>query len=76
MYMLVSHRNMISIYDMTQNSETAENKNEKSNGGWIKTLTFAKNPESDNNEEQERNKDHIRQMFIKKRPKAERIDFE
>ena len=61
---------------MTQNSETAENKNEKSNGGWIQTLTFAKSAESENGEDQERNKDHIRQMFIKKRSKVDRLTIE
>ena len=75
MYMLVSHRNMISIYDMTQNSETGENterhSTESSNGGWIKTFTFAKTAEA--GEGGEASKEHIRKMFIKKRTKEERL---
>ena len=49
MYMCVSHRNMISVYDMTNSDE---------NAGWIDTIEFTSGL--------------IRQMFIKKRSKAER----
>ena len=71
MYMLVSHRNMISIYDMTNNTDDQENKDEQNNGGWIKTFCFTKSKDSE-----EQNKDHIRHMFIKKRTKADRLAIE
>ena len=62
MYMLVSHRNMISVYDMTTSEHQAKIVDARSNGGWIKTIQFEKDSKVDG--------EHIRQMFIKKRPKS------
>ena len=69
MFMLVSHRNLISVFDMTtQQDSDAASQSTSAKGGWIKTLAFES--------EGVVFKDHIRQMFIKKREKAERMIIE
>ena len=41
MFMLVSHRNLISVFDMTtQQDSDAASQSTSANGGWIKTLAF------------------------------------
>ena len=54
--MLVSHRNMISVFDMTESSGDVGSEYDV-NGRFIQTLPFVQG--------------FIRQMFIKERPKAE-----
>ena len=62
-YMLVSHRNMISIYDMTQHTQQQGGDNEElARGAWIKTISFG-------------DAGVIRKMFIKKREKQERQEM-
>ena len=54
-YMLVSHRNMISIYDISKDSDDIYNDDgmPKSNSGWVQTICYD---------------EIVKKMFIKKRP--------
>ena len=59
-YMLVSHRNMISIYDISKGSDEFYDDDgfPKKETGWVQTIKYD---------------EFVKKMFIKKRPLAERI---
>ena len=67
MYMLVAHRNMISIYDMTQGSGPSDASNSTSvrfaegDANWRQTVAFEEG--------------NVRQIMIKKKPKRDRVEL-
>ena len=59
--MLVSHRNMISIYDMSKDKAIVNEEQKEASSGWIQTVTF--------------DEGNIRTILVKKRPRKARVSL-